>query len=97
MIKLKCQHCKYLYSVSEEELQDNRELHKYCFICGGLIEVINLDEIIRKDIDTEVIDNINSWFKIFGIEATIELIFRHKYLAVFRLYEEELKRRGLIK
>ena len=97
MIKLKCQHCKYEYSVSEEELRDNGELHRYCFVCGGLIEVINLEEIIRKDIDTEVKDNVDIWFRQLGIEYTIELIFRHKELAVFRLYEQELKKRGLVK
>lgn len=95
MIKLKCQHCKYEYSITEEELRDNGELHKYCFICGGVVDIINLEEITRKDIDTEIKENVDLWFRTLGIEYTIEMCERHKDLAVYRLYKEEIEKRGL--
>jgi hypothetical protein len=94
MIRLKCQHCKYEYSISEEELRDNGELYKYCFVCGGIVDIINLEEIIRKDIDTEVKDNVDIWFLKLGIEYTLEMIERHKNLAVYRLYKTEIEKRG---
>lgn len=35
------------------------------------------------------------WFRQLGIEYTLELIERHKELAVYRLYKAEIEKRGL--
>ena len=51
MIHLLCTHCKYEYDITPDELKEDGELHSYCFICGGKIEVENLEEIIAKDLE----------------------------------------------
>jgi hypothetical protein len=64
-------------------------------ICGAKLDVVNLEEIVRTDIDTEIRDNVSMWFRTLGIEYTLEMIERHKDLAVYRLYKAEIERRGL--
>lgn len=94
MIKLKCKHCKYQYEISEAELQDNGELYRYCLMCGGEIEILNLVEIIAKDLETQIRKNIDKWFKELGIEYTIEMCERNKNNACYKLYKRELEKRG---
>jgi hypothetical protein len=98
MIKLKCSNdkCAFTYSVSEGEFEEYaKTYHSFCMICGAKLDVVNLEEIVRTDIDTEIRDNVSMWFRTLGIEYTLEMIERHKDLAVYRLYKAEIERRGL--
>jgi hypothetical protein len=96
LIKLRCKNpvCKYNYEITEAELIDNGELHRFCLMCGGENEILNLEEIVDTDIERQVRDNINKWFKSEGIERTIEICEKHKSSAIYRLYQAELKKRG---
>ena len=95
-IKFSCsKHCLD-FEKTEEELQ-NEKVITHCPFCGEKLHILNLEEVVKKDIDTEVKDNLKKWFNELGIEGTIELIERHDNLAVQRLYKQELRKRGLIK
>ena len=98
MIKLKCNndHCKFSYSVSEKEFVEYGKMyHAFCQICGSKLEVVNLEELVRKDIDTEVKENVDMWFARLGIEYTLELLERNKDIPIYRLYKAEIEKRGL--
>ena len=95
MITFKCTSCFYSYQVSEKELKNNPNYHRKCFLCGGNLEVDNLDEIVREDIEVKIKENVDYWFIKIGIEATMEMLEENKDLAVYRLYKIELKKRGL--
>jgi hypothetical protein len=95
IIKIRCKNCKYEFSICEEELRNNNELYNYCFLCGGKFEVINLEEIVIKDIETEIRNNITLWFNKLGIEYTLEMIERHRTLAIYKFYKVEIEKRGL--
>ena len=99
MIKLKCinENCAYCYEVSENELKEYGEYHKKCLLCGHQLEVANLDEIVKLDIEKRAEEYINLWFRELGIEYTLELVERHKDEAVGRIYVDILKRKGLMK
>jgi hypothetical protein len=98
MIKLDCVKCHYSFEVSDKEFMEHHSLYIGCFLqCGGENKIINFEEIISLDIERKVKMNIDKWFNTLGIEGTVELIERNKEYAISRLYEEELRRRGVIK
>jgi hypothetical protein len=97
MIRLKCinDNCAFTYSVSEEEFKEyGKHYHQFCMICGSKLQVDNLEEIIVKDTEEKVKEYIDLWFRTLGIEYTIEMVERHKELAVYRLYKAEIEKRG---
>jgi predicted ATP-dependent endonuclease of OLD family len=96
MIKLRCSNklCDYCYQVSEKELQENSTYHSHCLICGSLLEVTNLEEIIKTGLTERVKEYIDKYFKEIGLEATLEMVERNRNQSCFRLYKEELERRG---
>jgi hypothetical protein len=89
------EHCQDFYK-TEEELQRDKVI-THCPYCGKKLHISNLDEIVAKDLETRIKENIDKWFNTLGIEGTVELIERNNYLAVSRLYQQELHRRGVIK
>ena len=94
MVKLKCKHCKYEYAITEAEIIEDGILHKYCFLCGGEIEVLNLNEIMEKDLYKRAEEYITKWTAEFGLEGCIELVERNKNQACYRIYKEILEKRG---
>jgi len=94
MIHLLCTHCKYEYDITPDELKEDGELHSFCFICRGKIEVTNLSEVIDRDLNIQIKQYIDKWIKSEGIEGCIELVERNKNQACYRLYKEELEKRG---
>ena len=94
MIHLLCTHCKYEYDITPDELKEDGELHSYCFICGGKIEVENLEEIIAKDLENQIKENITKWLKELGGDETLSLLQRNKNAPGYRQYREELIKRG---
>jgi hypothetical protein len=96
MIKLQCQNpkCKYKYEVTEAEILNDGELHKYCFLCGGEVIILNLDEIVEMDIYKKADNYLNRWFGELGIEGTIEMLERNKNNACYRIYAEILLKKG---
>ena len=97
MIKLTCSVCNYSYSVSENELLTNPQYHQACFLCGGKIFIENLNEVVNEDLYKRAENYLNKWFNELGIEGTLEMLERNKHQATYRIYEEILKRKGLIK
>jgi len=94
MIKLQCKHCKYQYEITEAELKDDGELHRYCLMCGGEIEVLNLKEIVEQDLYKQAEAYLKKWIKEMGIEGCIELIERNNDQACYRIYKDILEKRG---
>lgn len=96
MIKLRCVNpdCNYCYQISKKELEEYGQYHKVCIICGSLLQVDNLKELVKLDLEQRIKNYVDKYFKTLGIEYTLELIARHKDLAVYRLYKTELEKRG---
>jgi len=95
MIRLKCKSCQYEYEITEAEAREDMSLHKYCLICGGENEIINLDSIVHKDLETQVKENVDKWQKQYGWDYVLDLVAKcQDVYCVGRLYVAELKRRG---
>jgi hypothetical protein len=97
MIRLKCinENCEFTYEVTESELQNNPQYHKSCMMCGSLLQVDNLSEIVEMEVTKQVKENIDKWVKQYGWDYVIDLVKKYKDdYAVGRLYVEELSRRG---
>jgi hypothetical protein len=97
MIKLCClnENCEYCFKVSEKEFTDNPQYYVRCLVCGSKIKVVNLEEVVKFDIENQIKENIDKWQKQFGWDYVIDLVKKYKdYYAVGRLYLKELKRRG---
>jgi hypothetical protein len=94
MVKLKCKHCKYEYEISEAELKDNGELYRYCIVCGGEIEILNLDELCKNDIYKKAEEYINKWVYEIGWDNVLDLLKRNKNNACYKIYKEILQKRG---
>jgi hypothetical protein len=96
MIRLKClnENCEYCFQVSEKEFTDNPQYYERCLVCGSQLKVINVEEIVKLDIEKRVKENVDNWVKKFGWDYVLDLIASNKNNAVYRLYLEELKRRG---
>lgn len=96
MIKLICIKCGYSYSVSENEYLLNIQYHTHCFLCQGEL-VTPLEEIVKTDIYAKAEAYLHKWFSQYGIEKTLEILARNKEQPNYRIYEELLKKKGLIK
>jgi hypothetical protein len=92
LIKLECRICGGFLEIDDKELNEN---HKICPLCNGKMEVKNLDELVKFDVETQIKNNIDKWQKQFGWDYVIDLVKKYKdYYAVGRLYVEELEKRG---
>ena len=100
MIKLICKNteCAYSYEVSEKELEEYGQYHQKCLICGSKLEVEkqSLQELVKRGIEEKVKDYIDKWLAELGGDETLSLIQRNKHQACYRLYIEELRKRGFI-
>jgi hypothetical protein len=96
MIKLKCSNdkCGYSYELTEIELRENGNYYVFCFVCGAKNKVTNIEEIVEKDLETQVKENVDLWFKKLGVEYTLEMCERNKNSVCYRLYKTELEKRG---
>jgi len=99
MIKLKCSNdqCQYCYEITEKELLDNGHYHKTCLMCGSLLAVANLEEIVEQDLDQQAENYLKQWFNTLGLEGTRQLIENSPHNGVRDMYLKKLKERGLIK
>lgn len=95
IIKFSCsKHCLD-FEKTEEELR-NEKVITHCPYCGDKLRILNIEDVVKSDIDTQVKNYIDKWFKELGIEGTIEMIERNKNQeASYRLYKTELEKRGL--
>lgn len=100
MIKLVCvnEDCAYSYEVSSKELENNPQYHTKCLMCHSKLEVAkeSIQELIKKGIDEKVKDYIDKWLAELGGDETLSLLQRHKNQACYRLYADEMRRRGFI-
>lgn len=97
MVKLKCcnKKCNFTYSVSEKEFEEyGRTYHSNCMLCGSKLEIVNLEEIVKKDLYQRAEEYINKWISELGLEGCIELVERNYNQACFRIYKEILEKRG---
>jgi len=97
MIKLRClnENCEYCIEVSEKEFLDNPQYYTNCIICQSKFKVVNLEEVIKFDIEKQIKENIDKWQKLYGWDYVIDLVKKYKdYYAVGRLYIAELEKRG---
>jgi hypothetical protein len=95
-IRFKCENptCDVEFEKTEEEIRLNPEGLRICWKCGHKLSIINTEEIVETDIDTQVKNNIDKWQKEIGWDNTIDLIKRSGNSAIARLYFEELRKRG---
>ena len=93
-INFKCKKCGNEIHIPEEEIDNIDKNVIFCEFCGDKMEIINLEEIVKKDINTKIKGNINKWVNLIGWDNVIDLIQRNKEQACYRLYKEELERRG---
>ncbi len=93
LIKLKCinDQCFYSYEVTQKEFMDNSQYHKNCLICGSILVVTNLPEIIAED---WIERSLEKSFKEIGIEATIEFVEKRKDQPIYKWYKRALENRG---
>jgi hypothetical protein len=96
LIKLECRHCGEVIEVEEINLIQEPEMYRNCSLCSYKMEVMNLDELIKFDVETQIKMNINKWLKELGGDETLSLIQRNKNQACYRLYKEEMIKRGFI-
>jgi hypothetical protein len=96
LIKLECRHCGEIIEVEEINLIQEPEMYRNCPLCSYKMEVVNLDELVKFDVETQIKMNINKWLKELGGDETLSLIQRNKNQACYRLYKEEMIRRGFI-
>jgi len=96
MIVLKCsnEYCNYCYKVTPKELENNPQYHSNCLICGSLLKVDNLKEIITKNLYERAEEYINKWVSELGWDRTLDLIAKNKEQACYRIYKEILEKRG---
>jgi hypothetical protein len=101
LIKLKClnENCEYCFEVSEAELRDNPQYYERCLVCGSKLKVEKecLKEIVKKDLYQQAEEYLNKWFGEMGIEGTLEMIEKFKEQPTYRIYQDLLRKRGLIK
>ena len=95
-VKFFCNNHCLDFEKTEVELQKEKVI-THCPFCGEKLRILNLEEILTTGIEEEVKRNTDKWLNTLGIEGTIELIERNKEYSVSRLYEQELRRRGVIK
>jgi len=94
MIKLKCERCKHQIEITDEELKENGMLYTHCLHCGGKMDVLNLDEIAKKDIYTQAENYIKKWVSEIGWDNTLDLIQRNKDQGCYKIYKEILTKMG---
>jgi len=77
-IKIKCKNCGYIKEIyNEEELY----LYRECVICNSRnLEIVNLEEVIKEEMEREKINKLYKSFNTLGIERTLEVIKKYDYL-----------------
>ncbi len=95
IIQFKCNGCGNIFTKEEFEIIEQNQSFRRCSLCGEKLMVSNLEEVVTEDLSIRIKNNINKWFKEYGIEATIELINRNREQACAKLYIEEIQKRGL--
>jgi len=96
-IRFKCSNpiCDVEFEKTEEEMKLNPEGLRFCWKCGKKLSIVNTEEIVETDIQTQVKNNLDSWIKEMGLEGAWELIERNSYSPMARLYFEEFRKRGI--
>jgi hypothetical protein len=96
LIKFKCSNikCDVEFTKDELELIQQKQPFIYCWKCGSYLHVKNLEEIAKYDIEMKVKQNLNKWFAELGADNTLDLLERNKTTPCYRLYKEELEKRG---
>jgi len=77
-IKIKCKNCGYI-----KEIYNKEELYLYreCVICGSRsLEIVNLEEVMREEMEREKINKLYKSFNTLGIERTLEVIKEYEHL-----------------
>jgi uncharacterized protein YuzB (UPF0349 family) len=94
LIKFSCKkHCAD-FTKDEMEIIYQRQSFTHCAFCGEKLYISNLVEIVKRDLEERTKNNIDKWFSEIGVDNTLDLIQRNKNQSCYRLYKEELERRG---
>lgn len=97
IIQFRCTQCENTFDKEEFEILEQGQSFRFCDICGGKISIINLNEILKDDLDKRVKINLNRYMSQLGIEGCIEMVQRNQNLPCTRLYINILKEKGLWK
>jgi len=95
-IKFTCLRCGYTFEKNEQDVIDQHQSFRYCH-CGGKLSISNLEEIVSQDISIQIKNNTSKYLSENGIEGAIELIERITESEIKKLYQDELRKRGIIK
>ena len=96
MIRLKCinETCGYSYEVSENEIKEYGQYHTKCLLCKSKMKVVNLEEIVEKDLYQRAEEYIKKWVAEIGWDNTLDLIKKNKNQGCYRIYKEILEKKG---
>jgi len=75
----------------------HEEVIRFCPYCGGKLHIQNLEEILHEDIKKQVENYFKEALTSLGLEGTIEAIEHLQNKQTKKLYQDELRYRGLIK
>jgi hypothetical protein len=95
IIKFFCdKHCQD-FERTEEQLMELKPI-THCPYCGQKLHIINLHEIVEADVETKINQYLDKMLKELGGDETLSLIERNKNQSCYRLYKEEMIKRGFI-
>lgn len=96
-IRFVCSSCNCDFIKTDKQLSEEKQSMRFCPYCGCKLRLQNLDEIVKGDILKKVDKNIEEYLNSLGIEGTIELIERNKSLPYIHYFQDNLRKRGIIK
>lgn len=95
-IKFSCnKHCLD-FEKTYEELQQEKVI-THCPYCGQKLRIQNINEIINTEIKQKVENYVTQAYKKLGLEGTLEAIEHLQNKTVKQYYQNEIRKRGLIK
>ncbi len=96
-IKFSCnKHCAD-FEKTKEELIEQNQTFKFCPYCGEKFSIENLDDIVMDDLNKKTREHLQEYFNKLGIEATMEMIARVDNKVIKEMYNDLLRKKGLLK
>lgn len=96
IIKFSCKNHCLDFEKTYEELQTERAI-THCPWCGEKLSIRNIKDILDDDIKKQVEQYVTNAFKSLGLEGTIETVEHLQNERTKQHYQNELRKRGVIK
>lgn len=96
LIYFKCNKCGVEFSKKEEEIITENLSYRFCS-CGGNLSIQNIEQIVKQDVDQWLDRDFFNALNCLGVEGTIEAIEHLQNQKVKELYQDKLRKKGLVK